>query len=166
MDGSNNNVAIHILDEANEDDNLLHKILLILHFILALIVFGAVGSMVYYERKRMKKLKVTTDTAEFTNAVPLGKVNPAVSTHKKHARQFAAQYALYRADYFLSTTAFAKPLLLLLITYLTIILGGFFYAYISGLPFLEAIWLSWTMVADPGAHGGEFKDCKVIETTH
>jgi hypothetical protein len=156
--------ANHLMDRAAVEDSFLHQMLLFIHFIVALVVFGALGSVIRYEVKRMRKLELTRDATNAAAGVRASSERPiAFAPQKKDSRKFAAQYALYRADYFLSTAAFAKPLLLLLMTYIIIILGGFFYAYLSGMPFLEAIWLSWTMVADPGAHSGEFVQFKVTE---
>jgi hypothetical protein len=67
-------------------------------------------------------------------------------------RAFIKAYLLYRSDYTLSTFTFAKPVLLLIITYILILLGAVAYSYASGKSMAESLWVSWTMVADPGTH--------------
>jgi hypothetical protein len=70
-------------------------------------------------------------------------------------RQFLQDYALYRVDYVLSTFAFAKPLLLLAMTYLLIVVGALFYSHSANVSYLESLWVAWTFVADPGAHSDQ-----------
>jgi hypothetical protein len=127
-------------------------------------VFGTLGYAIREETKRMKKFEKARDSSKASFKQPSAEnaTKPHPGAQKKVAsRRFAAEYALYRTDYWLSTASFAKPLLLLVLTYMIIILGGIAYSYLSGLPVLEALWLSWTMVADPGAHGGKcYPFCK------
>lgn len=63
----------------------------------------------------------------------------------------------YQLDYWFSTYSASKPIALLIITLLIIFLGGLFYHSVStqSLAIGEAIWLSWTFVADPGTHADQ-----------
>ena len=132
-----------VVDEeegGGNNNTLIHQMLLVAHVIVACLVFGALGRAIRNEYVRMKTMKIAREVAVKK------KHKHHQHKHKHSSRSFAMEYAWYRADYFLSTSSFTKPLLLLLLTYVIIILGGVFYSYISGLPVLEALWLSWTMV--------------------
>ncbi|CAK9031960.1 Ion channel CASTOR, partial [Durusdinium trenchii] len=68
------------------------------------------------------------------------------------------EFAFYRMDYLLSNWASAKPVALLLATYLLIMSGAMLYFSLCDdeeITFGEAVWVSWTFVADPGTHAEE-----------
>ena len=67
------------------------------------------------------------------------------------------ELAFYRMDYVLTTWAGAKPVTLLLGTYLLIMIGSslYFLAAEEHVLFTDAIWIVWTFVADPGTHADE-----------
>jgi len=159
--------AIEALDDDDASNTFLHQILMVFHLIVAVCVFGVLGHVFNLENNRMRKLRTARDgtpgvVRKRSSEEDVPVIQHPPSYYKKLARKFAAEYALYRVDYFLSTASFAKPLLLLLLTYIIIILGGFVYSYLSGIPMLEALWLSWTMVADPGAHSGTPAKCSMV----
>lgn len=55
----------------------------------------------------------------------------------------------YRLDYYFSTSPYAKPALLFLVTYGMIVLGAIGLAIVNQ---NDGIWIAWTYVADPGTH--------------
>ena len=120
------------------NSSVLSEIVPLGHFLFGCLVLYVLIKQMHHENSRMKELEAAILKPE--------------RNKEEIQKTFASQYALYRADYFLSTFTFAKPLLLLLTTYLIIILGGFLYSSVMGMPLLEAIWLAWSMVADSGAH--------------
>lgn len=61
----------------------------------------------------------------------------------------------YKVDVFFSGHPYAKLLALLLATIILIALGGIALYVVSGSGFLEALWLSWTFVADSGNHADQ-----------
>ncbi|XP_042374246.1 probable ion channel CASTOR isoform X1 [Zingiber officinale] len=58
----------------------------------------------------------------------------------------------YRVDVFLSVHPFAKPLVLLLATFLLIGLGGLALYGVTEDTLADCLWLSWTYIADSGNH--------------
>uniref|UniRef100_A0ACD5X7G4 Uncharacterized protein n=2 Tax=Avena sativa TaxID=4498 RepID=A0ACD5X7G4_AVESA len=61
----------------------------------------------------------------------------------------------YKVDVFFSGHPYAKLLALLLATVILIASGGIALFAVSGSGFLEALWLSWTFVADSGNHADQ-----------
>ncbi|KAL6614099.1 hypothetical protein ACP70R_036369 [Stipagrostis hirtigluma subsp. patula] len=61
----------------------------------------------------------------------------------------------YKVDVFFSGHPYAKLLALLLATIILIASGGIALYAVSGSGFLEALWLSWTFVADSGNHADQ-----------
>ncbi|KAG2593251.1 hypothetical protein PVAP13_5NG110329 [Panicum virgatum] len=61
----------------------------------------------------------------------------------------------YKVDVFFSGHPYAKLLALLLATIILIASGGIALYVVSGSGFLEALWLSWTFVADSGNHADQ-----------
>nr|AGT17368.1 hypothetical protein SHCRBa_030_N11_F_190 [Saccharum hybrid cultivar R570] len=61
----------------------------------------------------------------------------------------------YKVDVFFSGHPYAKLLALLLATIVLIAWGGIALYVVSGSGFLEALWLSWTFVADSGNHADQ-----------
>uniref|UniRef100_A0A0D9V8B9 RCK N-terminal domain-containing protein n=1 Tax=Leersia perrieri TaxID=77586 RepID=A0A0D9V8B9_9ORYZ len=61
----------------------------------------------------------------------------------------------YKVDVFFSGHPYAKLLALLLATIILIASGGIALFVVSGSGFLEALWLSWTFVADSGNHADQ-----------
>ncbi|XP_040380824.1 probable ion channel POLLUX isoform X2 [Oryza brachyantha] len=61
----------------------------------------------------------------------------------------------YKVDVFFSGHPYAKLLALLLATIVLIASGGIALYVVSGSGFLEALWLSWTFVADSGNHADQ-----------
>jgi ion channel POLLUX/CASTOR len=61
----------------------------------------------------------------------------------------------YKVDVFFSGHPYAKLLALLLATIILIASGGIALFAVSGSGFLEALWLSWTFVADSGNHADQ-----------
>ncbi|KQK10801.1 hypothetical protein BRADI_2g56274v3 [Brachypodium distachyon] len=61
----------------------------------------------------------------------------------------------YKVDVFFSGHPYAKLLALLLATVVLIASGGIALYAVSGSGFLEALWLSWTFVADSGNHADQ-----------
>ncbi|CAM0883807.1 unnamed protein product [Alopecurus aequalis] len=61
----------------------------------------------------------------------------------------------YKVDVFFSGHPYAKLLALLLATVILIASGGIALYAVSGSGFLEALWLSWTFVADSGNHADQ-----------
>jgi len=58
----------------------------------------------------------------------------------------------YRLDYHLSSSVWAKPLLLMGFTFVLIVLGSLLLTMVDDLPVSVSAWLAWTYVADPGTH--------------
>mmetsp|Transcript_38832 Transcript_38832/g.47315 ORF Transcript_38832/g.47315 Transcript_38832/m.47315 type:complete len:699 (-) Transcript_38832:227-2323(-) len=58
----------------------------------------------------------------------------------------------YRLDYHLSTSRWAKPSLLMSVTFLLICVGAIFLSIVDGLDVESSTWVAWTYVADPGTH--------------
>ena len=58
----------------------------------------------------------------------------------------------YRLDYHFTNSEFAKPVLLLMVTFVLIVLGGFILLISTGEDISVTLWKSWTYVADPGTH--------------
>lgn len=58
----------------------------------------------------------------------------------------------YRVDVFLSVHPYAKPLVLLLATFLLIGLGGLALYGVTEDTLADCLWLSWTYIADSGNH--------------
>ncbi|GBG27176.1 Ion channel CASTOR [Hondaea fermentalgiana] len=68
------------------------------------------------------------------------------------------EFVFYRMDYLLSTWSSAKPVALLLATYLLIMAGATLYYSLSSssdVTYSESVWVAWTFVADPGTHAEE-----------
>mmetsp|Transcript_4108 Transcript_4108/g.8868 ORF Transcript_4108/g.8868 Transcript_4108/m.8868 type:complete len:1132 (+) Transcript_4108:483-3878(+) len=68
------------------------------------------------------------------------------------------EFIFYRMDYLLSTWSSAKPVALLLATYLLIMSGATLYWGLnsgSDVTYSESVWMAWTFVADPGTHAEE-----------
>ncbi|VAH66466.1 unnamed protein product [Triticum turgidum subsp. durum] len=61
----------------------------------------------------------------------------------------------YKVDVFFSGHPYAKLLALLIATVVLIASGGIALYSVSGSGFLEALWLSWTFVADSGNHADQ-----------
>ncbi|KAH9249530.1 hypothetical protein BASA81_012703 [Batrachochytrium salamandrivorans] len=80
---------------------------------------------------------------------------PGLGPSRQSFKRFFKEYLLYRIDYMLSTFTFAKPLVLFACTYALIMVGASAYSLASEKSWLEAIWIAWTMVADPGTHTNE-----------
>jgi len=67
------------------------------------------------------------------------------------------EFVFYRMDFLLSNWSAAKPMALLMATYVLIMTGAILY-YLFGESsdsFTESVWRSWTFVADPGTHSEE-----------
>eukprot|EP00586_Coscinodiscus_wailesii_P022876 CAMPEP_0172499366 /NCGR_PEP_ID=MMETSP1066-20121228/126348_1 /TAXON_ID=671091 /ORGANISM="Coscinodiscus wailesii, Strain CCMP2513" /LENGTH=736 /DNA_ID=CAMNT_0013273075 /DNA_START=251 /DNA_END=2461 /DNA_ORIENTATION=- len=58
----------------------------------------------------------------------------------------------YRLDYYLSSSQWAKPSLLLSGTFILIFIGAASLSLVAGHSISGATWLAWTYVADPGTH--------------
>jgi len=64
----------------------------------------------------------------------------------------AGDFVSYRLDYYFSTSKWAKPLVLLGVTFFLILAGAVGLAVSKGGSLSASVWESWTFVADPGTH--------------
>jgi len=64
----------------------------------------------------------------------------------------ASDFVSYRLDFYFSTSKWAKPLLLLGVTFFLILAGAVSLAVAHGGNLSASVWESWTYVADPGTH--------------
>ncbi|XP_068663689.1 ion channel DMI1-like isoform X2 [Aristolochia californica] len=85
---------------------------------------------------------------------------PKISTLSKNSRNTDEEVSLkkrvaYRVDVFFSVYPYAKLLALLCATILLIGLGGLALYAVSDSSLSEALWLSWTFVADSGNHADQ-----------
>jgi len=76
-----------------------------------------------------------------------------VQKKKDTSMQFTLSELLqYRLDYHFTNSEFAKPVLLLMVTFVLIVVGGFILLVSTGEDISVTLWKSWTYVADPGTH--------------
>lgn len=61
-----------------------------------------------------------------------------------------AEFLQYRLDYYFSATQWAKPLLLLGVTFILILISSVILMILLGDSLAAAMWKAWTYVADPG----------------
>jgi len=76
---------------------------------------------------------------------------------QEDARYTWPEMIQYRLDYYLSSSPFAKALLLLNSTFIVILLGSLLLSITQGESFANALWDSWTFVADPGTQSNAEK---------
>ena len=81
----------------------------------------------------------------------LKKMVPAADLHHYNINQFFS----YRADYYLSTQSYAKPLALGAFTLIIISIGGFLKCGLTGITLGSSFWDSWIYVVDTSAHADE-----------
>jgi hypothetical protein len=62
------------------------------------------------------------------------------------------EFLQYRLDYYFSATQWAKPLLLLGVTFILILVSSIVLMMLLGDSLAAAMWKAWTYVADPGDH--------------
>ncbi len=62
------------------------------------------------------------------------------------------EFLQYRLDYYFSATQWAKPLLLLGVTFILILVSSIILMLLLGDSLAAAMWKAWTYVADPGDH--------------
>jgi hypothetical protein len=60
------------------------------------------------------------------------------------------EFLQYRLDYYFSATQWAKPLLLLGVTFILILISSIILMMLLGDSLAAAMWKAWTYVADPG----------------
>jgi hypothetical protein len=71
------------------------------------------------------------------------------------ARYSLRAFCFYRADFWLSSTPYAKPLALGTFTLYVLALGGFMLYIVKGTDMGTALWDSWIFVVDAAAHADE-----------
>ena len=60
------------------------------------------------------------------------------------------EYLLCRLDHYFSSSQWAKPLLLLSVTFILIVVAALIHMLVLGDSLSSAMWKTWTYVADPG----------------
>uniref|UniRef100_A0A7S2S8C3 RCK N-terminal domain-containing protein n=1 Tax=Mucochytrium quahogii TaxID=96639 RepID=A0A7S2S8C3_9STRA len=104
------------------------------------------------EANRGAGRRSATSTSDNEGSQSVKRIKASLS----ETREFSIkEFAFYRMDYLLSNRASAKPLSLLLVAYLLMIVGAMVYfvtSHDASLTFSEAVWNSWTFIADPGTH--------------
>lgn len=125
--------VFHPLESSNilsqESDHMLNKRLKIYALLLSLAVLS-IPFITFKHIDNISRFRAPADTEE----VSLGKE------------------LAYRVDVFLSVHPYAKPLALLLATFLLICLGGLALFGVTDDSLADCLWLSWTYVADSGNH--------------
>lgn len=86
--------------------------------------------------------------------IPIIKPSPKNTSNKEEEAPLKKRLA-YRVDVFFSVYPYAKLLALLFATVLLIAFGGLALYAVSDSSLSEALWLSWTFVADSGNHADQ-----------
>lgn len=86
--------------------------------------------------------------------IPIIKPSPKNTSNKEEETPLKKRLA-YRVDVFFSVYPYAKLLALLFSTVLLIAFGGLALYAVSDSSLSEALWLSWTFVADSGNHADQ-----------
>lgn len=86
--------------------------------------------------------------------IPIIKPSPKNTSNKEEETPLKKRLA-YRVDVFFSVYPYAKLLALLFATVLLIAFGGLALYAVSDSSLSEALWLSWTFVADSGNHADQ-----------
>lgn len=86
--------------------------------------------------------------------IPIIKPSPKNTSNKEEEAPLKKRLA-YRVDVFFSVYPYAKLLALLFATVLLIAFGGLALYAVSNSSLSEALWLSWTFVADSGNHADQ-----------
>lgn len=86
--------------------------------------------------------------------IPIIKPSPKNTSNKEEEAPLEKRLA-YRVDVFFSVYPYAKLLALLFSTVLLIAFGGLALYAVSDSSLSEALWLSWTFVADSGNHADQ-----------
>jgi hypothetical protein len=72
------------------------------------------------------------------------------------------EYLLSRLDFYFSSSQWARPLLLLTITFILIVVAAIVHMIILGDSVSAAMWKAWTYVADPGSSS----ETRIILSAH
>lgn len=91
---------------------------------------------------------------KFLDKIPIIKPSPKNTSNKEEEAPLKKRLA-YRVDVFFSVHPYAKLIALLFATVLLIAFGGLALYAVSDSSLSEALWLSWTFVADSGNHADQ-----------